>query len=412
MRITSKALSASVLVIIFVISVIWLSNQLKKMTKKPMKSYSMNVIYRLIHTSNKNAKSITLSNSMKHMEKDGLMKLTVRPYYQEDFQCHDIELRRRALTVSNFSCEGILFDNLTYRKNLNQAKLLMKKRKSTNDTLQYNYFIELTQDCNLYRKTLGYRILPMADEDVDFSIAFNILAHNNISQFERLFRAIYRPQNSYCIHIDTKASEKFQLAVRGIAGCFHNVFVASKLESVVYAGYSRLQADINCMKDQLKSPFNWRYLLNTAVNEYPLKTNAEIVKILKIYNGANDIRAAAFAWTQNLKYRWEWEWLEQKDKANLRLKQTFHTLPPPPHNLTIVKGSAYGIFSRKFVDYLINDKVAQDYLKWCRATYSPDEHYWNTLHHTYYNQHISPPGSYSGSYYLFSHVAIRPMSIT
>ena len=142
----------------------------------------------------------------------------------------------------------------------------MKKRKSTNDTLQYNYFIELTQDCNLYRKTLGYRILPLADEDVDFSIAFNILAHNNISQFERLFRAIYRPQNSYCIHIDTKASEKFQLAVRGIAGCFHNVFVASKLESVEYAGYSRLQADINCMKDQLKSPFNWRYLLNTAAN--------------------------------------------------------------------------------------------------------------------------------------------------
>ena len=116
MRLTSKTLSASVLVIIFVISVIWLSNQLKKMTKKPMKSYSMNVIYRLIHTSNKNAKSITLSNSMKQMEKDGLMKLTVRPYYQEDFQCHDIELRRRVLTVSNFSCEGILFDNLTYRK--------------------------------------------------------------------------------------------------------------------------------------------------------------------------------------------------------------------------------------------------------------------------------------------------------
>ena len=400
MRVTLKAFIMPVLGMIFLISVLWLRKQYKQGAKQAIIAYSMDIIYRLTpqHISNENAKVMT-SNSTIRIENEGHKKLTAN--YEVDFQCYDVELQRKALTVSNFSCKEILFDNPTYGKSLNEAKMLMKERKSTNDTLQDDYFIELTQNCNLYRKTLGYRIFPMADEDVDFSIAFNILAHYHTFQFERLFRAIYRPQNSYCIHIDTKASEKFQLAVRGIAGCFHNVFVASKLESVVYAGYSRLQADINCMKDQLKSPIKWRYLLNTAVNEYPLKTNAEIVKILKIYNGANDIRAAGFAWTQNLKYRWEWEWREQKVNDSLELMLTFRKLSPPPHNLTIVKGSAYGIFSRPFVDYLINDKVAQDYLEWCRATYSPDEHYWNTLHHTYYNPHISPPGSYSGSYYIY-----------
>ena len=397
MRLTLRKLIIQVLVIIFVLCVSWLLILFKPVERKSMTSYSTNDIYRPpLHSLNENAKSMLRSVFMSNLAYESYTKVAVS--HDLNFQCNDVEMRRKALTVSNFSCEGILFDNPTYDKNLNQAQTLMKERKSINDTLQNDYFIELTQNCNLYRTTLGYRIQPLADEDEDFSIAFNIIAHNNISQFERLFRAIFRPQNSYCIHIDTKASEKFQLAIRGIARCFHNVFVASKLESVVYAGYSRLHADINCMKDQLKSPIKWRYLLNTAVNEYPLKTNAEIVKILKIYNGANDIRAAGFAWYKYLLNRWKWEWRVRKKKGTLIMKKTERQLPPPPHNLTIIKGSAYGIFSRPFVDYLINDKVAQDYLEWCRLTFSPDEHFWNTLHHTYYNPHISPPGSYAGSY--------------
>jgi hypothetical protein len=196
-------------------------------------------------------------------------------------------------------------------------------------------------------------------------------------------------------------TKRFQRALRAVVSCFDNVFIASKLEAIVYAGYSRLQADINCMKDHLKSPIKWRYLINTASNAYPLKTNAEITKIFKIYNGANDIKAAGFAWTSHLKERWELEHIEPSawNKSDGSLLTPYHsgrTLPQPPHNLTIVKGSAYSSFSRAFVDYLINDNVAKDYLHFCRRTYSPDEHYWNTLHHTYYNPHIHPPGSYSG----------------
>ena len=307
------------------------------------------------------------------------------------------DFRHKSLLVlSNFSCEGIIYESERYKTNLQEAFSFME-RTPIGKTAD-EYYIALVRDCQIFKNTLGYHIVPLPDEDLDFSIAFNLLIHNRVEQFERLLRAIYRPQNSYCIHVDAKSSDKFVMAVRGIAGCFHNVFVASKLESVVYAGYSRLQADINCMKDQLKSPINWRYLLNTAANAYPLKTNAEIVKILKTYNGANDIRGVS---SPHLKWRWENEWTEPLGKKGYRVSLTGRRQPPPPHNLTIVKGSAYGIFSRKFVNYLINDKVAQDYLEWCRTTYSPDEHYWNTLHHTYYNPHISPPGSYSGSYYIF-----------
>ena len=111
----------------------------------------------------------------------------------------------------------------------------------------------------------------------------------NWRQVERLLRAIYRPQNMYCIHIDLNSPAEVHAGMMALARCFPNVFIASKLEYVVYAGFSRLQADINCMSDHVKQDDRWRYLINVAGEAFPLRTNAEIVKILKIYNGANDI---------------------------------------------------------------------------------------------------------------------------
>ena len=111
----------------------------------------------------------------------------------------------------------------------------------------------------------------------------------NWRQVERLLRAIYRPQNVYCIHVDLNSPAEVHAGMLSLARCFPNVFIASKLEYVVYAGFSRLQADINCMSDHVKRDDRWRYLINVAGEAFPLRTNAEIVKILKIYNGANDI---------------------------------------------------------------------------------------------------------------------------
>ena len=46
------------------------------------------------------------------------------------------------------------------------------------------------------------------------------------------------------------------------------------------------------MSDMLKINPNWKYNLNIPSQAFPLKTNAELVKILKTYNGSNDIETA------------------------------------------------------------------------------------------------------------------------
>ena len=86
-----------------------------------------------------------------------------------------------------------------------------------------------------------------------------------------------------------------------------------------------------------------------------------------------------------------------KERADLGKVQDMNiTHGEPPHDIDIVRGSAYGIFSRKFVEFILNDQRAKDLLEWSRDTYSPDEHYWATLHHTYSNPHLHTPGGYSG----------------
>lgn len=92
--------------------------------------------------------------------------------------------------------------------------------------------------------------------------------------------------------------------------------------------------------------------------------------------------------------RFENEWLELTEKRTLR--KTGRLNPKPPHNIDIVRGSAYAVFSRQFVEFIVNDKRARDLLEWSRRTWSPDEFYWSTLHHVYANPHLHTPGGYPG----------------
>ena len=72
---------------------------------------------------------------------------------------------------------------------------------------------------DLFRKRGGYRSTPVRHSDSEFPIAFKILVHWYLEQFEILMSAIYRPRNVYCIHIDAKTSWTFQSAVDTIAHC-------------------------------------------------------------------------------------------------------------------------------------------------------------------------------------------------
>lgn len=67
-------------------------------------------------------------------------------------------------------------------------------------------YIEMTEDCESFRSERGYILRPMSRDEEEFPIAFSILMYRDIEQMERMLRAIYAPQNAYCIHVDRKVS--------------------------------------------------------------------------------------------------------------------------------------------------------------------------------------------------------------
>lgn len=232
-------------------------------------------------------------------------------------------------------------------------------------------------NCNDYVTRNHYITRPLSVEESGFPLAYVVTLHKQFDMFERLFRAIYMPQNVYCVHIDKKSASEFKKKVDKLLACFPNAFVASETEWVVYAGVSRLQAELNCMKDLVKSKVPWKYLLNVCGQDFPLKTNKEIIRHLKQFKGKN-ITPGTLPPTHILR-RTKYIHREERYSTFSFMLWTLLRKTPPPHDLSIYFGSAYVAVGRGFVDFVLKDPRAVDLLEWSKDTYSPDEHFWVTL---------------------------------
>ncbi|XP_052676574.1 N-acetyllactosaminide beta-1,6-N-acetylglucosaminyl-transferase-like [Crassostrea angulata] len=282
--------------------------------------------------------------------------------------------------VQEVDCQQIIEGKDDYIAHVSE---LMKEMEYT--FLSDSEIEELAMNCDKFLNTFDYNRFIVSQIELDFPIAYSILTYKDVVQTEKLLRAIYRPHNVYCIHVDRSSGLSLHNAIKAVSKCLSNVFVASTLEDVIYEGYSRLKADINCMSDLLNySDVNWKYLINLPSQEYPLKTNSEIVKVLHTLNGTNSIESYYYEPTH---YRINQTYQENYKTSKLEL--TGEIKAPPPHNVTVAKGSAYGTFSRRFVEFALRNPKARDILKWTEDTLSPDETFWATLA---FNKNLDAPG--------------------
>lgn len=231
--------------------------------------------------------------------------------------------------------------------------------------------------CDDYLAHSHYLTAALSAEEAAFPLAYVMVVHKDFNTFERLFRAVYMPQNVYCVHVDQKAPRDFQAAVGRLLSCFPNAFLASRTESVVYGGISRLQADLHCLHDLVASKVAWKYVLNTCGQDFPMKTNLEIVRHLKGYRGQN-ITPGVLPPAHAID-RTKFVHREYRGRFISYVIKTAQLKPPPPHNLTIYFGSAYVALTREFANFVLGDQRALDLLLWSKDTYSPDEHFWVTL---------------------------------
>jgi len=67
--------------------------------------------------------------------------------------------------------------------------------------------------------------------------------------------------------------------------------------------------------------------------------------------------------------------------------------PPAPYNITVTKGSVHVVVVRAFVEYMMYNRSAIEFLDWVKDTGVPDETYFSSLNHS---PHLHAPGSYLG----------------
>jgi len=150
-------------------------------------------------------------------------------------------------------------------------------------------FVQQASNCSQFIAKRHYAMWPVNHEEEDFPIAFSILMFKDVEQFERLLRAIYRPQNLYCVHVDNRSASDIHAAVHAIARCFDNVFILRPSIAVHWGWFSVLEPELKCMKKLLRRSKKWKYFINLTGQEFPLKTNWQIVRILKAFNGSNNM---------------------------------------------------------------------------------------------------------------------------
>ncbi|KAH9514866.1 Beta-1,3-galactosyl-O-glycosyl-glycoprotein beta-1,6-N-acetylglucosaminyltransferase [Bulinus truncatus] len=276
----------------------------------------------------------------------------------------NLDLIEDKFHVSEVKCSKIFSGD---HKELDYAKNFTKT--INRGLLSEQFYLNLTTNCELFQRQRGYITCPLTSEEDDFPIAFSMLVYKDVEMVERLLRSIYRPQNYYCIHVDRKSDENFMNAVSSIASCFENVFLIPREISVHWGQFSVLEPELMCMK-QLWRYGKWKYFINLTGQEFPLKTNRELVQILTAYKGANDVDGT-------IKRADSWRW------GSI----------PPPHNLTILKGSVHIAVNRHFVDYILHSPKAKDLLGWVNKTVVPDETFFTMLNH---NPQLGIKGTYKG----------------
>ncbi|XP_050392131.1 beta-1,3-galactosyl-O-glycosyl-glycoprotein beta-1,6-N-acetylglucosaminyltransferase [Patella vulgata] len=285
------------------------------------------------------------------------------------YQSHYKSCQHSVVIENNISCIKII-SNLT-----SASPMATNKKRLCNLT-------KISENCQLFRQINGYEDKVVTKLEEDFPLAFGIRLHKSPVQMEQILRIIYRPHNFYCIHVDNGSDIRVFNSLKSVARCFDNVIVLSQIRTV-YSSIRLVEADLLCMKEAMKSTIQWKYFLNMAGQELPLKTNLEIVQICQLFQGRNDIESEAMPSQLEERIRFHHVF------KNRRPYHTTVTKPPFQYPIEFRKGSAYGVLCRDFVQFALYSEIATKLVEYLSDTEAPEETFLSTLNF----MHEAPGGT-------------------
>ena len=270
--------------------------------------------------------------------------------------------------------------SLIFQGDQDEVKRVQSENKAWNSSHYDKSFDDwvMSGDCEKIKSEFTNNLYT-TKEELDFPLAFSISVYDHPQQIYRFLKVIYRPHNLYCLHVDQKADDRMKTITENIGKCLDNVLIPSTHINVIYNCYTVMEAQLVCMKELLKArseSYPWRYMITLCGRELPLRTNREIVHMLKRLNGTSGLKQHKIS-PAELSYRFTKKFIEGNDNTCHR---TNEDIGPVPHGIEIRKSLAYFSLTSEFVNFLLTNHVALDLHEYMKRTTDPDEHYFSSIY--------------------------------
>ena len=164
---------------------------------------------------------------------------------------------------------------------------------------------------------------------------------------------IFRPQNSYCVHVDHKSSALFRSTVSNMLECYRRkypgsyIYPATMSYDVYWGHFSIVEAELICMRDLLTNGRNWSYALNMAGSEVMLATNLELVNILSKKEGERYSGMSG-----SIPMPEEYRVVLRRNYEDPLKMDRLGRLESPPHNISLYHGGKSWVLPRQFVQFV------------------------------------------------------------
>uniref|UniRef100_A0A0N4ZH90 Uncharacterized protein n=1 Tax=Parastrongyloides trichosuri TaxID=131310 RepID=A0A0N4ZH90_PARTI len=232
----------------------------------------------------------------------------------------------------------------------------------------------LSVTCEDIRKRRFFPSIPLSKEEDEFPLSFSFTVYTEYFFIELLLSLIYQPQNFYCFAIDAKQDGEFRSKIHSLTNCFENVFVSKIEYDMNSKGLNNVKSHRECLKKL--NNYNWKYVFLLQNHDFPLKTNAELVQILKLFDQTSDFLVLPPLLKRvNLLLDWTFGGLKIF-KNEKKINSSIYT-----RKIEFSKGYSAVAISRQTYDYMTNELNLTAYQNNFDVypVFGNDEMFWQSL---------------------------------
>ncbi|CAL2030401.1 unnamed protein product [Caenorhabditis brenneri] len=208
--------------------------------------------------------------------------------------------------------------------------------------------------CQMLKSMYKFNDHPLSEEESEFSLAYGMLVYKELPQVLFMLSSIYHPQNEYCLAVGENSDVLFQNLLKELANCFPNVHFM-KRPPIKWGSHEIINSAYECLEFLSQSKSKWKYFQYLSGVDVPLKTNLEMVQILKELNGTANVEIKNYQWQ--------------------RLKGKNYTSAPLP----LFKSSLSAVIPREAANELASSLMPRNILEFLENTGIADEGFWGTL---------------------------------